>query len=724
MLSYREKVNLLRERKIAETQKKQKAFEHRRGFFDTDDKGWICPPESYSFEMEFNHPNGVFGPKGWGDNFFRFLNNHPPYVDPICSLAGAYMDKLEWRGWGGWRPEAEFNPPELAELRALHSKYNMNSGLGGSHHFHHDVKNIGFTLGFGGILAKIRSCMQIHKDNPEKLEFLQGEEKVLLGIQQWIKHNAEAAQTAARQEECPDLKANLERMAAMGFKLMNDPPETFIEACQFLTYFLIQSSMFNGSGAGGCMEDLLTGFYRRDLAAGAITRDEAIYHIACLLLKDTQYFEIGGTWPDGSDRTNEISWMTLEAAHWIKIPTALCLRIHEGIDKDFVKQSVKWLFEDKCGNPAYLGDRIMVEGFMKNGYSAELACQRYKVGCNWCALPGIEYTLNDVVKINMAKCYEIAMRELEEHDEPSMDLAWELFDKHLDIAIACIKSTVDYHYDLARHMRPEMALNFMCHGPIERGIDIAGGGVDHYNFCIDFVALGTVADSFAAMERAIDEEQAMSWTDLFSALRDDWEGREDMRLYMRNTPRYGFGGTNADAYAKEIVERLNYHTKKSGSPRHGFNMIPGLFSWANTIGMGAAVSATANGRKAGAPVTHGANPEPGFRESGALTAMGVAVAGVQPAWGNTAPIQLEIDPVLAKGEEGIDNIMSWLMTYCCDLGGSLVNINILDGEKLLDAYENPEKYPDLVVRITGFSVYFSLLTPEFRKLVVERMITA
>ena len=722
MLTYREKTELLRENKVAETQKKQKAFEHRRGFFDTDDKGWVVPPEDYKFELEFNHPNGVFGPTGWGDNFYRFLDNTPPYIEPYCSLAGAYMDKLEWHGWGGWRPEPEYNPPELQELRKLHDKYRLVSGLGGSHHFHHDVKNIGFKLGFGGILEKIRKYMEVYKDEPEKYEFLQGEEKVLLGIQLWIKHNAEAALAAAETEQNPDIKANYQRMADVSFKLINDPPETFIEACQFLTYFLVQSSMFNGSGAGGAMEDLLTDFYRNDLAAGRITRDEATYHIACLLLKDTQYYEIGGTWPDGSDRTNEISWMTIEACHWLKIPTAVCLRIHENIDRDFVRQSVKYLFEDKCGNPAYLGDRVMVEGFMKNGYSAEEARTRVKVGCNWCALPGTEYTLNDVVKINMAKCYEWAMLELEQEDEPSIDKAWQLFDKHLAIAIDTIKKTVDKQYELNKYMRPEMALNFMCHGPIERATDVSGGGGDNYNFCIDFVALGTVADSFASMERAIDDEGVMTWDDLFSALHEDWEGREDMRMYMKHTPRYGFGGTRADEYAQEIVKRLTYHTKKCPSPK-GFNMIPGLFSWANTIGMGQAVMATPNGRHAGEVVTHGANPEPGFKESGALTAMGVAVAGVQPAWGNTAPIQLEIDPVLAKGEEGIDNIMSWLMTYCCDLGGSLVNINIVDGAKLLDAYEHPEKYPDMIVRITGFSVFFSLLTPEFRKMVVDRVIT-
>ena len=289
MLTYQEKTDLLRRQKVNETKRKIKKYD-RPGFFDTDDKGWVVPPEGWSFELEWNHPNGVFGPKGWADNFYRILDAHPPYVDPLSSLAGAYMDKLEWHSWGGWRPEPEYNPPEIAELRALHQKYNLNSGLGGSHHFHHDVKNIGFVLGWKGLLEKIRHYQEVHKDDPEKLEFLQGEETCILGIQLWIKHNAEAARAAAQTQQDPDLKANLKRMAEVNFRLVDEPPATFLEACQFLTWFLVQSSIFNGSGAGGNLEELLTDFYRNDLAAGRITKDEATYHLACLFLKDTQYY--------------------------------------------------------------------------------------------------------------------------------------------------------------------------------------------------------------------------------------------------------------------------------------------------------------------------------------------------------------------------------------------------------------------------------------------------
>ena len=720
MLTYREKVNELRKTKERQTQEKIEAY-GRKGFFDTDDKGTVLPPEGWEWVPETNDPNGGwFGSELVGKNFRRLLETHPTYIDPMCSLAGAYMVKQEWYHKAGWPSDPAFDYPEL---RVLHQRYDLVSGIGGAHHFHHDVENIGLKLGWKGILDKIRHYEEVHKDDPEKLEFLKAEEDVVLGIQNWICRSAQAAQEKAAQETDPDLKANLERMAKMNFKLVDAAPDTFLEACQWLSWFILEAVMFNGSAAGGAIENILTPYYERDVAAGILTPEEATYHLACLLVKDNTYFEIGGTHPDGSDRTNIISWLTLEAAHWLRIPNALCLRIHEKIDRDFVRKAVEYLFEDKTGSPAFLGDKKMVEGFMKNGYTEEVARTRYKTGCHWCALPGTEYTLNDVVKINMVKVFEVAFQEMmADGQEPSVARLWDLFDKHMKLAIRAIADSIDFHVDHMYKVFPELANNFMCHGPIERGEDISHGGVDNYNFCVDGAGLGIVADSFACLEQRIEKEHMFTWEQMNQYLKTDWEGAEDVRMLMKRVPRYGVGGTPADGYAVRIVQDVLVKHTKEAPTNKGFNMIPGLFSWANTLPMGRAVGATPDGRKAGTPITHGANPEPGFKESGALTAMGVAVASVQPGWGNTAPIQLEIDPILGSNEEGIERITSFLMTYCNDLEGTLVNINILDKDKILDAHAHPERHPDLVVRVTGFSAYFSALSPDFRQLVVDRII--
>lgn len=720
-LSYNERIELLRQKKIRQTQDKVR-FYGRQGFFDTDDKGTILPPDGWSWSPESNDPNGGwFGNQMVGKNFRNLLETHPVYIDPLSSLAGAYMIKQEWHRKAGWPSDPSFDFPEL---RILHRRYDLVSGIGGAHHFHHDVENIGFKLGWQGILDKIRHYQDVHHDDAEKVDFLKAEEETVLGIQNWIQRNAQAAHDMAQSEADPDLKTNLEQMADINFRLVTDPPQTFREACQWLSWFLLEAVMFNGSGAGGALENMLTPFYERDVAANRLTPEEATYHLACLLLKDNTYFEIGGTHPDGSDRTNIVSYLTLEAAHLLRTPNALCLRIHEKIDKDFVRKAVAYLFADKSGAPAFLGDKAMVEGFMRNGYSEEVARQRYKTGCHWCALPGTEYTLNDVVKINMAKVFDVAFWEMMDDSEyePSVDRLWHLFDKHMGLAVKTIAESVDFHMDHMHQVFPELAMNFMCHGPIERGLDISHGGVDNYNICVDGAGLGVVADSFACLEQRIEQEGRYTWDQMAEYLKTNWENAEDVRMMMKRVPRYGVGGTLADEYAVKIVQdSLVKHTKASPTPK-GYNMIPGLFSWANTIPMGLKVGATPNGRRAYEPITHGANPEPGFKESGALTAMGLAVASVQPRWGNAAPIQLEIDPILGREEEGIDRITHFLMVYCNVLGGTLVNMNILDKEKVLDAHAHPEKHPDLVVRVTGFSAYFSALSKDFRQLVVDRII--
>lgn len=84
---------------------------------------------------------------------------------------------------------------------------------------------------------------------------------------------------------------------------------------------------------------------------------------------------------------------------------------------------------------------------------------------------------------------------------------------------------------------------------------------------------------------------------------------------------------------------------------------------------------------------------------------------------------IQSDPGMARGEEAMDKICDDILTLF-DQGGTLLNINIINAQQILAANENPDLFPDLVVRVTGFTAYFCLLTPEFRKLVVDRILVA
>ena len=85
-------------------------------------------------------------------------------------------------------------------------------------------------------------------------------------------------------------------------------------------------------------------------------------------------------------------------------------------------------------------------------------------------------------------------------------------------------------------------------------------------------------------------------------------------------------------------------------------------------------------------------------------------------------MQIEFEPSVGKDDECIDRITNLIRTHVA-LGGTQINMNIVDKDKVIDAHKDPSKYPDLTVRATGFSVFFANCSPEFRQLIVDRIIS-
>jgi formate C-acetyltransferase len=349
---------------------------------------------------------------------------------------------------------------------------------------------------------------------------------------------------------------------------------------------------------------------------------------------------------------------------------------------------------------------------------------RAKVGCNWTALPGIEYSLQDVTRQSLIAPLLIALDELvtETSAPGSMEELWERYVHHLSISVDTMKEGFDWH--MAHHSRNfvEIVLNLFCHGPVERGLDVAEGGVDIVNIAVDGIGLAVVADSLAAIEQRVVEEKRLSWQQLVHLLKTDYAGAERERLMLRNIQRYGSGGSRADAWALRVSQTYTHLVKRSRTP-NGFNIIPGLFSHGEVVRLGKRIPATPNGRFAGAAISHSTNPDPGFARgaSFAPTAKANAVASTQPGWGNSAPLQLDVDSHLMQEAGGIEALEALILTHH-RMGGTLINLNVLDKEKILAAHADPSQYPDLVVRVTGYSAYFHSLSPEYRQQVVDRFL--
>lgn len=731
---YQARIDRLRATKMAHTREKWDVI----GAMDFDDHSIVLPPEGHrkivqviggpgilitdvlftDFTPKSNHPSGgFFGARICGENFRSLLELHPVYIDPDSSLAGAYMANFLSYREPPWNPD--FEPSHLKKEQEL---YGLQPGIGAVQHFCQDM-TIGLTLGWGGILDKIRHYRQINTDD-EAQELYDGLEHVVRGFQYWIGKHADAAREMASSEENPDVRQNLLEIADMNTWLVVEPPRTFREACQWMCWYQMAGKMYNMGGSLGRIDQFLYPFYQRDKEEGKLTDQEAVFHLACHFLMDTSYTQLGGPGADGSDLTNELSFLVLEAAHKLKIPVNTGVSVGENVDPALLRRGLDIMFADKTGIPKFLGVEQTAAGFARNGYPIELGRERAYAGCHWCAIPGREYTVNDCVKINIVSVFDAAFRDMMSHPsiEPDMDVLWGIFKEHLRRAVEVIAMGLDFHIEHMYRVFPELHLDLLCHGPIERGRDASHGGVEFYNLCVDGAGLATVANSFAALNNRVEDEGRFSWSQVLDWLDSNWAGPdgERARLMMKRVPQFGHGGTKADSYARRVSSVFTELVKEKPTPA-GFNMIPGLFSWAAQIVLGSTVGATPNGRRKGDPISHGPNPEPGFRKDGAPTALALAVADVQSGFGNTAPMQIELDPGITRSPDDIEKVAQLIETHF-ELGGTQINLNILDKERILEAHKDPSRFPDLIVRVTGFSAYFASLSAEMRQTVVDRIL--
>ena len=717
--TFEQRLEELRRRKEEQTQEKIR----RNGYMDEDDYGSVPPPEDFVFYPECNDKeHGTFyGAELWGRNFRRLMEAHPVYVDKNDALAGRWMFILQ--RMRPFESVTSVNNLEMApifdfsHLKPIQKKYALLPGIGKMHHFGGDYQ-IGLDLGWYGLRDKVNHYAEINTD-PEAQELYDAEKDILAGIINWVERTIDVIREMVEAETDPAIKENLAAMLEANEQILKGPARNLREACQWISWYNMAERTYCRAGAGCQLDQVLLPYYEKSKADG-MTDEEATFILACFLLIDPHYYQLGGPAADGTDNTNRLSYLLLEAAHNLKSTANLTIRVFDGMDEGLMRRGLEILFEDKLGYPRFSGDKALVEGFMKNGYSAELARKRIALGCNWMSLPGIEYTMNDLIKINMAKVFEVAFSE---YQGESTEELFKSFEDHLRIAAKCIREGIDFHLKNQYRNAPELLLNLVSHGPMEKGRDASHGGLEYYNIAIDGSGIATVADSFAALQVRCEQEGRLSWDQVRKAIAEDFAGDEGekIRKILASTPKYGHGGTEGDKWAKRVSECFTNMISGERTP-DGYLTIPGLFSWANTIPFGKDVGATPNGRHAKAPINHGANPHNGFRKDGAFTAAAKAIASVQPGYGNTAPFQLELNTTMTDRENAIDHVMAVIRGHF-DLGGTLVNVNIVNKDTILAAHADPKAYPNLVVRVTGFTAYFSALSPEFRQLVVDRILT-
>lgn len=255
---------------------------------------------------------------------------------------------------------------------------------------------------------------------------------------------------------------------------------------------------------------------------------------------------------------------------------------------------------------------------------------------------------------------------------------------------------------------------------LEKGGDLYRDHTAKYNSSsLNAIGLATATDSLAAIKKAVFDDGAFTLREFTDILRSDWEGKEPLRLYIKNKyPKYGQGNAEIDAIAKDTVDALSSAVSCKPNSKGGKWRL-GLFSIDWRWEFGRRTAASADGRRQGETLSQNTSASFGADREGATAHLISASRLDTSKTPNGAIVDIDLHSSSVRGENGICALVASLLAYF-ELGGFAVHYNVLDNGILTAAKREPEKYPTLQVRLCGWNVLFSSLSEAEKDEFIQR----
>jgi formate C-acetyltransferase len=634
-----------------------------------------------------------------------------------------------------------------------------------------------------GIIADIESRLQDELTG-EQREFLEAALVECKAFLYYVERHAEQFEERASRTDDEEQRAYFEDLAALCRKVPANPATSFREALQS-TWFTQIGTWFDdvSNHSLGRMDQYLYPFYKQDVEGGVLTQEEArelffefwlkfnlgykeqelsgtkmglrgddpdsddvldkdqydLYDSrdgrTWLALKcisqtnhtdDGQALDIGGLDRNGTDATNEVSWLILEAEDELRTfePKAV-IKYTNKTDRDFMRK-VSEILASGFGIPAITFHEAGADGLRRydNYFKEEDIVNHSHIGCIEIGIPGKSYTDPMNAFINLPKILLITMNNgwyngkrlgLELQEPGSWDEFINNYYIQLNHFVQMYAETMNKASRFYASYFSRPLISSLVEGCIDNAVPVDNGGSTYWNRAMNCTGFASVVDSLFAIKRSVFEEGELSLGDFNRILERNFEGEEDFRLKLQNRiPKFGNGIAEVDDLAREVSAMYSEIVRKYKTTR-GTTYRPGIYSFYESIkSMGRVTGATPDGRRAGEVLSLNSAPYHGAIRNDLSDTLRSITAIEHSKLDNASCIDVQL------AGNTTPEVIQYIIDYLAKRDVLYVQFNVVDREKLIEAQKHPEAYQDLIVRVTGFSARFVVLPKDTQDEIIQR----
>jgi formate C-acetyltransferase len=703
---------------------------------------------------------GVIAPEGavdWIDRELEILPTRPQDRFDIAPDEIAVLREQVFPYWRGKTLEdvvAERVPEHVR--RAVKARaFSLNQTDHAQGHILPDVATW-LDLGIGGLRARARTAARRTAGDPAKAVFYEASAIALDAAALLMRRYARLAAHRARKEADPGRARELREVAARCRWLAEGPARNFPDALQavWFLFVILQMESNASSFSPGRLDQYLLPYLEADLTSGALTLEAAQEWLELLWLKfneivllrsssSARYFAgfpigfnviLGGQTADGGDATNLLSYMCLRAQADVGLTQPnLSIRIHRDSPQPFLRAAAAVIGRGG-GMPQVFNDEVIIPGQIRRGVDPADARDYAVVGCVELSVPGKALGWSDAAMFNMTRVLELTLyggRDPQTGEQiglptPPLDRMPDFaaleaaYDAQLGHFVGLMAEGCAVVDRIHAELLPSPFLSLVVRDCLSRGVDVTAGGA-RYNFSgVQGVQVANVADSLAAVKQAVFDERWVGGGELLAALRGNYEGAKQLRHKLINrAPKFGNDDDRADLYAARWADRYSELVAGYSTVRGGVYQ-PGFYTVSAHVPMGAHVGATPDGRKAGEPLADGGLSPAAGRDRRGPTAVLRSVGKIDlELASNGALLNMKFLPSFFQGVEALDSFVRLLRGFSA-LKIPHVQFNVVLAETLRKAQARPEEFRGLVVRVAGYSAYFTELDRVLQDEIIAR----